>query len=112
MSLEIQHPRLKKLLVVFIAVFIFLILLVGVKMYQEVSPSSGPIVQQETSSPQHLTEAEIKAQLDALDEHEDGGTRLSEEEMMRQLEELEKDEDKSKRLSQEEVMKQLDALNE
>lgn len=81
-------------------------------MYQGISTSSAPMVKQEASSPKRLTEAEIKAQLDALDEHEDGGTRLSEEEMMRQLEELEKDEDKSKRPSQEEVMKQLDALNE
>lgn len=109
--LEQKHPNLKKLLVLFIAVFIILVGLAGLKLYLDVSKSSDEPAMRDGGSPSgRPTEADIEQQLKALDT--DAGERPNEESISMHLDVLNQDSDAEKRPSEEDVRKQLDALNQ
>lgn len=109
--LEQKHPNLKKLLVLFIAVFIILVGLAGLKLYLDVSKSSDEPAMWDGGSPSgRPTEADIEQQLKTLDA--DAGERPNEESISMHLDVLNQDSDAENRPNEEEIRKQLDALNQ
>lgn len=111
MALEQKHPNLKKLLVLFLVVFLILVGLAGLKLYLDVSKSSDESVMRDGGSPSgRPTEEDVTRQLDILDAAT--GERQSKESISSHLDVLDQDSDAEKRQSEEDIRKQLDALNQ
>ena len=111
MALEQKHPNLKKLLVLFLAAFLILVGLAGLKLYLDVSKSSDAPAMQDGGTPTgRPTEADIEQQLSALDA--DAGERPSEESVALHLDVLNQEADVEQRPTEEVVRQQLDAMNQ
>ncbi len=113
MTLEQNHPNLKKLLVFFVVVFVILVGLAGLKVYLDVSKSPETPVMQDGGAPTgRLTEADIEQQLEALNVGDDPNKHPTAAEMEKQLETLNAGDDTAKRPTEAEIRQQLEALNQ
>ena len=111
MALEQKHPNLKKLLVLFLVVFLILVGLAGLKLYLDVSKSPDAPAMQDGGTPTgRPTEADIAKQLETLDT--DAGERPSEESVALHLDVLNQEVDVEQRPTEEVVRQQLDAMNQ
>jgi multidrug efflux pump subunit AcrB len=110
--MEQKHPHLKKLLVVFLVVFLVLVSLAGWKLYHDmlVPVDSKTTVMKGGDNRQDITAEEVQAQLEALDQHTDKSRLMSPEEVQAQLESLDKKAGQNPSVSAEEVQQQLEAL--
>jgi len=113
MTLEQKHPNLKKLLVLFLVVFLILVGLAGLKLYLDVSKSSdAPAMQDEGMLTDHPTEADIAKQLETLNAGSDPSKLPAEEEIVNQLEALDAGDDMMQRPTEAEMRQQLETLNQ
>lgn len=107
--IENKHPNLKMLLVVFLAVFLILTGLAGLKMYRDTADTSPEIVgsREKTDQSGNLTEEMLRKQLADMDKSDDTSKLLSTEDAQKQLDIFDKADDTSKRMTTEELKKQV-----
>lgn len=110
---EKKNPHLKKLLIVFLAAFLILVGLAGLKLYLDVSKISDVVEQSaERNQSERPTAEDIKQQLEMLNEGGDMDKRPNVGDIEKQLDTLNTKEDIEKRPTEEEVRRQLDALSQ
>ena len=111
--MEKRHPNLKILLILFLAVFLVLIGLAGLKMYHDIGKPVPDMVgsggQGDRSG--RMSEEALRKQLADMDRSDDANKRLSQEELEKQVDAFDKAGDTGGRMTADELEQQVEAFD-